>query len=591
MSSLKNKYSADFETTTDANDCRVWAWSICNINDVKDIYYGDTIVTFFQKASDLAPCELYFHNLRFDSQFIIYYLLTLGYKYNSGDSPSEMTFSTVINGSNQIYKLEIVLKKWFAGGRAFYKKIVIYDSLKKLPFTVKKIAKDFDLPIQKLTMDYLTPREKGHIFTKEEKDYLRNDVEIMARALKIQFEQGLTKMTIGSDALSSYKRTIGKSKFNNYFPVLDFATDKELRKAYHGGWTYASPLFQNKDVKEGQVYDVNSLYPWAMRYNRYPVGVPKLFYGKYEFDPIRPLHVQKFECEFKLKKGFLPCVQIKHSIFYSGTEYLTESDGLTELTMCDVDLELFFEHYDVYNINYMYGWSFYVADGIFDTYIDSWYKVKENSKGAIRQIAKLMLNNLYGKFATSPTIIEKMPIMEDGHVSYIVSERYDKDAVYIPVGIWCTAYARNKTIRTAQKVFSRFAYADTDSIHIIGNEPPIELEGEIDDKKLGKWKNESNFVRARFLKAKAYVEEEESTKEKVESSISNLDYEREGKFYHLNVKCAGMPEAVKEKVTFDNFKPGFKANGKLVPKNVKGGVILQDTEFTIKDFDINKIVL
>ena len=272
-----------------------------------------------------------------------------------------------------------------------------------------------------------------------------------------------------------------------------------------------------------------------------------------------------------------------------------ESDGLVDLTMCNVDLELFFDHYDVWDIQWLGYWSFQAKEGIFNDYIDSWYKVKEKSTGAVRQLAKLMLNNLYGKFATSPEIIEKMPVMEDGVIKYKVERKYIKDAVYVPVGIFCTAYARNKTIRTAQMEYDRFIYADTDSVHLEGDFEPQEMSSVIDDYKLGYWKNESNFVRGRFLKAKAYVEEELTTKEKYEANLKEkepdaLIYERDGQYYHLNVKCAGMNDAIKQKVTYDNFKAGFSEDGKLVPKNVEGGVVLVSTEFTIKDFEINKIV-
>lgn len=590
---MRKRYSADFETTTDPNDCRVWAWSICNCDNIEDIYYGNEIATFIQKLYELANCDVYFHNLKFDSQFIIWFLLQSGWKLAySTKEMNELEFGVVINGNNHIYVLEICFKKWFAGGRAFYKKVKIYDSLKKLPFTVKKIAKDFQLPIQKLTLDYLAPREKGHIFTPEEKQYLKNDVEIMARALHIQFEQGLTHMTIGSDALGSYRSMMGgKYGFEGKFPKLNYELDEQLRKAYHGGWTYVNPKYQYKDLGKGKVYDVNSLYPWAMRYNDYPVGHPEYREGKYVYDGCRPLYIQRFECEFKLKPNKLPCVQIKNSIFYNGREYLTESNGPTILTMCNVDLKLFLENYEVTDMVYICNWSFQSESGLFNEYIDYWSNLKEKSIGAKRQIAKLMLNNLYGKFATSPNIIEKVPVLEDDVVKYVVDRKYNKEAVYIPVGIFCTAYAREKTIRTAQKIYDRFVYADTDSLHIVGSEEPIELKGEVHDSKLGKWKNESNFERARFIKAKAYIEEELITKEDYEKSNSNLDYKRGNNYYHLNVKCAGMNDAIKEKVTWNNFKVGFSETGKLTPKNVKGGVVLEETEFTIKDFKLNKIVL
>ena len=581
---MKRQYTADFETTTDENDCRVWAWSICNIHDYKDIRYGNSISSFITEIESLANCDIYFHNLRFDSQFIIYYLLMSGFKYYPQEDLKELGFTTLINGENQIYAMEILFKATQGRKRKYYRKVKIYDSLKKLPFTVKKIAKDFQLPIQKLDLDYDAYREKGHVLTDEEKSYLTNDVEIMARALDIQFKQGLTKMTIGADALASYKRIIGKSVFDNNFPVLTFETDEELRKAYHGGWTYVNPAFQGKDIGEGKVYDVNSLYPWAMRYNVYPIGEPYYGKGKYEKDAFHPLYIQKMICEFRLKPNHLPCIQIKKSMVYSPTEYLTESVEPTLLCLCNIDLELFFEQYDVWNIVYVEYWSFKAGEDLFKEYIDYWYHIKETSTGAVKSLAKLMLNNLYGKFATSPNIIEKKPVLEDGIVKYVIDKAFTKNAIYIPVGIFCTAYARNKTIRTAQRVYDRFIYADTDSLHLVGADEPEELYGLVDDKKLGLWKNESNFVRGRFLKAKSYIEEEPIMKEEMKESP--LYYEREGKYYHLNVKCAGMNDAIKEKVTYDNFKFGFTSNGKLIPKNVKGGVVLQDTDFTIKEVGI-----
>lgn len=589
---FKEKYTADFETTTNPNDCRVWAWAICDINNYDKKWYGNDIASFMNKARELANCEIYFHNLRFDSQFIIYYLMRMGFKHTKKEDAKALTFNTIINGENQIYGLEIIYDKVKGKKRNYYKKVKIYDSLKKLPFPVKKIAIDFNLPIKKGELDYNAYREKGHKLTDEEKSYLDNDVEIMARALHIQLEQGLNHMTIGSDALSSFKDLLGKWDFKNRFPVLPPEQDKFIRSAYHGGWTYVNPKFQCKDIGKGKVYDVNSLYPWAMRYNKYPVGRPFYFVGKYLPDDLKCLHIQRFTCTFKLKKGYLPCVQIRNNRIYRETEYLVESVEPVTLTMCDVDMELFFDHYDVDVTAWIDGYSFYARDDIFNEYIDKWYKVKETSKGAIKQLAKLMLNNLYGKFATSPQIIEKKPVIEGDVVKYVVDEVTTKDGIYIPIGVWCTAYARNKTIRTAQKVYDRFIYADTDSVHLDGDEEPIELQGEIDDKKLGLWKNESNFVRGRFLKAKTYIEEELSTKEEYEAhKDSGRYYIRDGVYYHLNVKCAGMNDAIKDKVTFDNFQVGFSSYGKLVPKNVKGGVVLQDTEFTIKDFELNKIVL
>ena len=59
-------YAADFETTTNPDDCRVWAWCICDIYNIDEtIEYGETIYSFIEYISNLHG-KIYFHNLKFD---------------------------------------------------------------------------------------------------------------------------------------------------------------------------------------------------------------------------------------------------------------------------------------------------------------------------------------------------------------------------------------------------------------------------------------------------------------------------------------------------------------------------------------------
>ena len=41
-------FTADFETTTDLEDCRVWAYSINGIDDLTYFDYGNNIDDFFK---------------------------------------------------------------------------------------------------------------------------------------------------------------------------------------------------------------------------------------------------------------------------------------------------------------------------------------------------------------------------------------------------------------------------------------------------------------------------------------------------------------------------------------------------------------
>jgi hypothetical protein len=138
---------------------------------------------------------------------------------------------------------------------------VIYDSLKKLPFPVKKIAKDFKLTVLKGDIDYHLERPIGWEITPEEHEYIKNDIQIIAEALEIQFKQGMTKMTNGSDSLGGFKDIISKKSYERLFPVFSHVLDENIRLAYRGGFTWVNKRFQGKELGAGMVFDVNSLYP------------------------------------------------------------------------------------------------------------------------------------------------------------------------------------------------------------------------------------------------------------------------------------------------------------------------------------------
>lgn len=554
MTKLK-RYVADFETTTQEDDCHVWAYGTCEVGNTDNTTIGTCIDDFMRWCAKKNKI-VYFHNLKFDGEFIIHWLFNHGFTYSK--DPKEKTFSTVVSSMGQFYIIEVV----FGVGNKKLQKVTFYDSLKKLPFPVRKIAQDFNLPIQKLEIDYNEDRKENHVLTEQEIEYVLHDVKIVAMALEIQIAQNLTKITNGSDALNDFKRTISKKQFEINFPILDIQTDKDIRQSYRGGFTYVNPKFQNKDIKNGIVFDVNSLYPSVMYDKPLPYGLPLFFNGQYDYDEMYPLFIQNFNCEFKVKKEYIPTIQLKNNLSFIPNEYITESKEQVNLVLTSVDLELFFEHYDVWNIEYINGWKFKQCVGIFKPYIDKWGKVKKENKGAIRQLAKLMLNSLYGKFGTNPDVTGKIPYLDDENVvKWKLGEKELRDPIYIPMGVFITAWARHKTISTAQLCYDRFIYADTDSLHLVGTDIPKAIEHIIDDKELGYWAHESTFTRARFIRQKTYIEE--------------ID----GK---IDVKCAGMPDTIKAKVTWDNFHKGFKSGGKLLPKRVKGGIILKDTEFTLK---------
>ena len=559
-------FSCDFETTTTPEDVRVWAWGVVDV-DTLEFYHGTDIALFFRFMKKNKGIY-YFHNLKFDGEFLLSFAMRkLGMRYSKERESN--TFDCIISAVGQFYEIEFTFQVY----NSWKNSVKVYDSLKKLPFSVKTIAEAFHLPIKKGEIDYRKDRPLGYKPTIEELDYLKNDCEIVARALKIQFDEGLVRMTIGSDALNTF---ISMTKcFEQMFPVLPLEIDTDIRRALRGGYTYANKVFQGRVIGEGVVYDVNSMYSWAMRECLMPYGNPVFFEGKYSSDARYPLYIQHVFIDVKLKPNHIPTLQVKNNRFYNAREYLEETTGDVELWLTNIDLEMIFKQYDVLNITYINGWKFKGQYGIFNPYIDKYMEIKKREKGAIRQLAKLLLNNLFGKFTSNPNHTGRHPVLdEDEIVRYEMNEEEIGDPIYTAVGIFITSYSRARIENSAQGVYDRFLYADTDSIHLIGRDTP---DIPIDDVELGYFKLESTFKRAKYIRAKTYIEEEEK---RIPFIYNDTKYVLVRPY--LNIKCAGMPQNLKEQVTFDTFEQGLTLTGKLMPKKYVGGVILEDAPFTIK---------
>ena len=540
--------------------------------------FGEDIDSFINYCSLInESSSFYFHNLKFDGEFIIHYLLTHGFVHVNEKKLGVKQFSTIISDLNVFYCIKVKFKEEVI--------ISFFDSLKLLNFSVEEVAKAFNLSIKKLEIDYKAKREKGHKITDEEKEYLKHDVMIMSLALEKMFEMKITRMTIASNAMNFFKDTISKKRFEEWFkPPL---YDKDLRQAYKGGFTYLNEIYRGKEVKEGIVLDVNSLYPSVMYYSPMPYGEGIYFDGKYVPDKLYNLYIQNITCQFRIKKDMIPTIQIKNNLSFVPTEYLSSSNGESiNLTLTNVDLKLFLEHYDIYDVSYNWGWKYKSSTKIFKSYIDYWneLKVKATKEGnkPLRTIAKLMLNSLYGKFAASPEGRSKIPYLDNNIVKYKLSELEERTAYYLPISIFITSWARDKTIRSAQAVYHRFIYADTDSLHLEGTDIPENLL--ISDTELGKWKIESTFKRGKYLRQKCYIEDAVTPVDEIEK------FKKENpECLHLvskdsiiNIVCAGMPKGCYKNVTWENFDYGSVFDGKLGVKHTDGGIVLVDTTFTIK---------
>lgn len=557
-------YVCDFETTIE-DEPRVWEWEALS---AEEKYTGIDIDSYMLWLTSESR-TVYFHNMKFDSSYILSWLFQNGWQHVW--EKADRSFTTIISDMGQYYMVRI----WVDDVT-----VTIYDSYKIVSLSVHDIAGAYGLETSKGEIDYSLPRPPGYQPTDIEWDYLHRDCLIVHRALSIVFAAGLDRMTQSANAYAQYVEMTGKKNFLKLFPMLTLQQDEFCRKAYYGGSAQVGKLFKGQEVGEGIVLDYNSMYPAKMRYELLPYGRPVYQIGKIEATEEYPLFIQRFTCSLKLKEDHIPSVMGKHVSRFRDVKFLEDSEGVVELTLTNIDIALMLDQYDVENITWLDGFSFRGSRNLFCDFIDHWTHEKESAamegnKGK-RQIAKDMMNKLSGKFGTKRWLKKKEPYYDERVKHRAVEDADEATKGYVPVIAFITSYGRDGIIRNAQANYSRFLYMDTDSLHLLGTEFPEGID--IDDYRLGAMKIEGHFYRGKYLHAKCYIEEMDLDEKEAERGQYPVNGDRMTK-----VTIAGLPGNCRRQVSFNNFQVGAIYTGKLKPVYHSTGIVLEETTFQISD--------
>ena len=96
---MKRTWVADFETTTRIEDCHVWAFAVCEVGNSDDVVIGTTIDEFMDWCRQQKDNpKIFFHNLKFDGQFILHWLFTHGFTHAAKPEDRKTnTFTTLIS--------------------------------------------------------------------------------------------------------------------------------------------------------------------------------------------------------------------------------------------------------------------------------------------------------------------------------------------------------------------------------------------------------------------------------------------------------------------------------------------------------------
>ncbi len=333
--------------------------------------------------------------------------------------------------------------------------------------------------------------------------YLRGDCEYLFRLVEsFNFRFG-DKLTIGSTAMSKLQEL-------HEFRKGDSEHDAKFRSFYFGGRVeafktgeFASPL---------KIYDVNSMYPHAMRNYKHPVSTQ---YVKVDNPVLLP------NGDIKGFPGYMYFVEVEgHN---KGAFPVREKQGLN----FNVEFGPFFTTSHEMKVALKYGIFkptktivAYIPSftGSFDKYVDLYYGEKVATKKSGDKIgeifAKLLLNSAYGKFAQNPENYFDWLILpygcwpdEDGRAWELYQE-FDEVFIFrtpvesyryfdVAIAASITGAARSILLEAIQ-LAENPVYCDTDSLIC------TELHSDIDEHRLGAWKFEGTFSHLAVAGKKMY---------------------------------------------------------------------------------------
>jgi len=377
------------------------------------------------------------------------------------------------------------------------------DSARTLPDSLENLGQCFLGKGKVQDIDY----EKLHLDPRRY-EYLKNDCVLLYDVLSKYFTLLYDKLggTAGISAASTALATYRTSYQPRSLPEISEHATTLARCGYYGGRCepFQREFKANQSAKVLHCYDVNSMYPWAMRQPQ-PIE---------EID-VDGLHLDLagfIDCTVSVSPclvPILPCRTKNRLLFPTGT---------WRGTFSTVELRLAIEHKQAVILSVHASAYFRTAD-IFSDYVDTLYKFRDKSSHdwelSLDRMAKIALNSLYGKFG-SQEVRETIHIrptyndMVDKQMQQMPSplgvdcyiERTTKHSAYMlpQISAWITALGRCRLAEGLLKLDRDAFYCDTDSIY---------TTREMDTgSNLGEWKDEYSkdpIDYAYFLSPKVYV--------------------------------------------------------------------------------------
>lgn len=231
-------------------------------------------------------------------------------------------------------------------------------------------------------------------------------------------KMGIQAITPGSYALKQLKESLKEHRvtYDFMWPKLKNEINKIIRSGYNPGTLYARPGFYKQKVYH---YDINSAFAHGFKSTAVPIGVPKIYT---KFIPPDEEHLNIYCMDMNVEYN-------SHDIF----PYLINSSQLSSIPSEIISSTGFGSIYKVitqteymdvvrdYNVESkcLYTFQFKKRKGMFDSFIDKFFELKNTTYGEERNIYKSILASLAGKLSQA---IEQQEVPksvnEYGHIMY-----------------------------------------------------------------------------------------------------------------------------------------------------------------------------
>jgi len=393
------------------------------------------------------------------------------------------------------------------------------DSMNFFNSSLKKLGDDIGL--KKLDFEFEF-NAKELIIDEDCIGYGMRDTEIIKKAIEdfrneiISNELGSLSVSIAGTAFNIYRTSFNPN--NIYLNENEEVTRDEI-KCKHGGRTEAFKIGVYRDI---YYYDVNSLYPWCMK-QILPREYVRTAYNRTKNNDYLDDDVIRFVLDSKLKYGiYLVDIDTEEPNipnFVDGRLCFVKGN-LKDKLLHEAEFKYFYNS-DKYNVK-VKKIHIYKAGKIMKKYVEYFEKMKieNNDNPTKRQLAKNMLNNLYGKFGQfnresyienfedenlfigrEIRIEDQKEFLIDCFGTFGLKTFEDKDSKSInafpAIAGAITSYARMKLLEGINEVGKEnVIYCDTDSIMT-----SVKLSNEfIHQKEFGKWKLENTGIIKGFEK-------------------------------------------------------------------------------------------